>query len=125
MSKLGLLPAVSATIIALSLFTVPAINTAAAETGPDLSAGSIDGPQGTRGFNIAWYVSRDRLGYGSHSGVPGHTKVCNLNSQFDWTAPDDPGGSRTIKWVVDENNMVPDSDRSNNTASVVVVINRP
>lgn len=145
MSKLGLLPAASATVIALSFLTVPAINTAAAETGPDLSAGVIDGPlyvdpgqrvhydtcvenlgdQGTRGFNIAWYVSGDRMGYGSHSGVPGHTKVCNGNSQFDWTAPNDPGGSRTIKWVVDEDNMVQDSDRSNNTSSVLVVINHP
>jgi hypothetical protein len=41
MSKLGLLPAASATVIALSLLTVPAINTAAAETGPDLSAGKL------------------------------------------------------------------------------------
>ena len=129
-------------VLAVGLLAGPAATTASAETGPDLSAGPIDGSQylkpgekvhfdtcvenqgdqGTGVFNIAWYVSGERVGYGSHSGVPAHTKICDGNSQFDWTAPGDVGGSRIIKWVVDEDNMVQDSDRSNNSSEVTVVI---
>jgi len=138
----------AATVMALGLVAGSATNTAAAETGPDLDAGTIDGPlyvqagqkvhfetcvenvgdQDSGGFNIAWYVSGQRLGYGSHSGVPAHTKVCayhggaNGNSFFDWTAADDPGGSRTIKWVVDEDHMVPDQNRSNNSSEYTIGI---
>ncbi|WP_354006275.1 CARDB domain-containing protein [Streptomyces sp. NBC_00268] len=129
----------AAAVIALGLLSGPATNTASAQpTGPDLVAGYIDGPtsvqpdqrahyetcvenlgdQGTGVFNIAWYVSGERIGYGSHSGVPGHTKVCDGNSHFDWTVPNDPGGSRTIKWVVDEDNHVHESDASEITVNI-------
>jgi subtilase family serine protease len=133
---------VAAGVLALALLAGPAATTASAAIGSDLSAGSIDGSQylkpgekvhfdtcvenqgdqATGVFNIAWYVSGQRVGYGSHSGVPAHTKICGGNSQFDWTAPNDVGGSRVIKWVVDEDNMVQDSDRGNNSSEITVVI---
>ncbi|ONI91684.1 hypothetical protein ALI22I_07340 [Saccharothrix sp. ALI-22-I] len=128
--------------MALGLLAGPATNTAAAQSGPDLYAGIIDGPlwapagtpvhfetcvenqgdQGTGVFNIAWYVGGVRQGYGSHEGVPAKTRVCNGNSQFYWTAPNDPGGSRHIKWVVDEDNHVQESNEDNNSTSYSIEI---
>jgi hypothetical protein len=133
MASAGLPRYAAATVMALGLLAGPATSTAAAQTGPDLDAGTIDGPvsvqagqrvhfetcvenrgdQDAGAFNIAWYVSGERLGYGRHLGVPAHTKVCAYhggadgNSFFDWTAPNDPGGYRTIKWVVDADHQVP------------------
>src|SRR4051794_7318645 len=83
MTPARILKYAAATVMALGLLASSATNTAAAETGPDLDAGTIDGPlyvqagqkvhfetcvenvgdQGSGGFNIAWYVSGQRLGY--------------------------------------------------------------
>jgi subtilase family serine protease len=133
----------AAAVMALGILAGPATATASAEpSDPDLIAGFINGPEsvepgqrvhfdtcvenlgdkGTGVFNIAWYVSGERIGYGSHSGVPGNTRICNGNSQFDWTAPDDPGGYRTIKWVVDEDNHVHESEEGNNSGVITVYI---
>jgi hypothetical protein len=134
----------AATVAALGLLAGPATGVAAAQTGPDLVAGDINytpngvihpgdrihfetcvenkGDQATGPFNIAWYVDDQRLGYGSHSGVPAHSKQCNGNSFFDWTVPDSNYGfnGARVRWAVDEDNMIPDIDRSNNRSFTIL-----
>jgi hypothetical protein len=88
------------------------------------------GDQASGDFNIAWYVSGERLGYGRHKSVPARTRVCAYgggsegNSFFDWTAPNDPGGSRIIKWEVDTDHQVPDTFRGNNSVERTIKITR-
>lgn len=148
MALAGILTYAAATLMTFGLVTGPASNTAAAATGPDLSSGAISGPlwakpgervhfetcvenfgdQPSGDFNIAWYVSGERLGYGRHLSVPAHTRVCKYqggadgNSFFDWTVPNDSGGSRIIKWEVDTDRQVPDKLRRNNSIERTIKI---
>ena len=133
--------------VALGL-AIASATTAAAQTLPDLHPTAVQlegginyvkagqtvrahscvenlGDQGTGVFNVAWYVDGTRQGYGSHRGVPGHSSVCNYNSAFTWTAPNDPGSDHTIKFVVDEDNFVQESDETNNSDTKPVGVLTP
>jgi hypothetical protein len=84
------------------------------------------GGTGTGVFNIRWLVDGQNVkpaAYGSHAGVPAHSTVLNGNSQFDWTPT--TAGTSTITFVVDSDNFVKESNESNNSASVRVVVAPP
>ncbi|MDO8473993.1 MAG: CARDB domain-containing protein [bacterium] len=77
------------------------------------------GPVTTGIFNIKWFVDDVQTGYGSHSGVSGSSTTMEGNSQFTWTAIE---GVHTIKFVVDADNHVNESDETKNTASTTVTV---
>ncbi|OGY43974.1 MAG: hypothetical protein A2731_02495 [Candidatus Buchananbacteria bacterium RIFCSPHIGHO2_01_FULL_39_8] len=73
----------------------------------------------TNVFNIKWYVDGIQKGYGSHWGINGNTTDMNGNSQFNWIAQK---GSHTIKFVVDADNHINESDENNNSTQVTVSV---
>ena len=75
------------------------------------------GDQGTGVFNIRWFVDGVSVGYGSHSGVPARATVLNGNSQYTWVAK---AGTHTIRFAVDVDNHVLESNESNNNIAVTV-----
>ena len=77
------------------------------------------GSHGSGLFNVKWFVDGIQEGYGSHLGVGADTTVLNGNSQFSWVAQP---GAHTIKFVVDANNRVAESNEENNEVSVVVMV---
>ena len=80
------------------------------------------GTQGTGVFNVRWFVDGESLGYGSHDGVPANSTVLDGNSQFFWEATE---GIHTITFAVDVDNQVMESDESNNSRSVTVMVTVP
>jgi subtilase family serine protease len=78
------------------------------------------GQTATGTFNIKWFVNNKQVGYGSHSGIPAGKTVMNGNSQlsYKFTAP----GTYTIKFVVDCDNHIPESNESNNEKSITITI---
>lgn len=78
-----------------------------------------NGGVGTEIFNVKWFVDDVQAGYGSHSGVSGNSTVMDGNSQFNWTAVE---GTHTIKFVVDTDNFVAESDETNNSAAATLTI---
>ncbi len=72
------------------------------------------------GFNIKWYVDDVQSGYGFHSGIPSGEIVMNGNSQFYWT-PQTPG-MHYIRFNVDTDNFVAESNETNNTLTIVVTV---
>src|SRR5207302_712644 len=77
------------------------------------------GSQGTGVFNVRWFVDDVSVGHGSHEGVPANTTMLNGNSQFSWVAT---AGTHTIKFAVDVDNHVVESNESNNSTSVRVTV---
>jgi len=97
-------------------------------TASEMSAGKLilfdsgiknTGATSTGVFNIQWFVDGDRLGYGSHQGIPSQETVMNGNSFFKWNAV---FGKHTIKFVVDPDKMVKESNEENNSAEITVDI---
>jgi len=70
-------------------------------------------------FNIKWFVDDVEVGYGSHGGVPNNSVVMNGNSQYTWVAAE---GSHTIKFIVDADNHIKESDETNNTISLNLTV---
>jgi subtilase family serine protease len=66
------------------------------------------GQNDTDTFNIKWFVNDKLAGYGGHYGIPANTTVMDGNSQFSYkfTSP----GTYTIKFVVDCDNHIPESN---------------
>lgn len=71
----------------------------------------------TGDFRIKWYVGNVQVGYGVHYGVPGGGLIMNGNSQYTWTAV---SGIHTLKFVLDTDGNVNESNEGNNTVSVTV-----
>ena len=73
-------------------------------------------------FNIKWFVDEAQVGYGSHSGVPANTTLMDGNSQYSWTAV---AGTHIIKFMVDADNFVDESDETNNIVSITISVPTP
>jgi hypothetical protein len=116
--------------------------TAVAQSGPDLAPTAItfdqgavrigskihfdsgvvnNGDQESGVFNIKWFVDNREVGaYGSHESVPAGATVLDGNSQFDWTF--DAAGSHTVEFRIDVDNHVAESNETNNSTSVDVMV---
>jgi hypothetical protein len=75
------------------------------------------GTSGTGGFNVKWFVDGVQVGYGGHTGVPAGTTVLTGNSALTWTAT---AGTHTIRFTVDVDGNVQESNESNNSTAVTV-----
>jgi len=73
-------------------------------------------------FNIKWFVDEAQVGYGSHSGVPANTTLMDGNSQYSWTAV---AGTHIIKFMVDADSFVNESDETNNIVSTTISVPTP
>jgi hypothetical protein len=73
----------------------------------------------TSNFNIKWFVDGVQVGYGGHNGIPAGAIVMNGNSQYTWTATE---GTHKIKFVVDADNHIVESNEANNSATKTVIV---
>ncbi|MBN2736702.1 MAG: hypothetical protein JXR70_06950 [Spirochaetales bacterium] len=85
------------------------------------SAIANNGTVDSSAFNIAWYVDDVQLGYGSHEAVPAGETDSTGNSFFDYTVEE---GEHEIRFVVDSDDEVEESDESNNQVSIVIGSNQ-
>ena len=71
-------------------------------------------------FNIKWFVNDAQVGYGGHDPVAAGATDLNGNSAYEWT-PSAPG-TYIIRFVVDPDQNVVESNESNNEASITITI---
>ena len=71
-------------------------------------------------FNIKWFVNDVQVGYGGHVSISPGTTDLNGNSAYEWT-PSAPG-TYVIRFVVDTDQYVPESNEDNNETSVTITI---
>lgn len=75
-----------------------------------------NGSAASSGFAIKWYVDGVEVGYGGHDSVGAGVTLDSGNSGWDWwsAAP----GTHTVKFVVDADNSIAETNESNNSAEV-------
>jgi hypothetical protein len=73
----------------------------------------------TGNFHIKWFVNNNQVGYGVHTGVAGNATVLNENSAYRWTAA---SGTYTIRFVLDADSHVTESNEANNSRSIMVTV---
>ena len=71
-------------------------------------------------FNIKWLINGTQVGYGGHIGVAAGATETNDNSEYIWT-PDLPG-TYTIRYEVDTDQHIAESDETNNAAEMRVAV---
>lgn len=76
-------------------------------------------PVATGEFNIKWYVDDVVVGHGMHKAIPANTTVYSGNSSFTWKAVP---GVHVIKFEVDADGEINESNEFNNIRSVAVVV---
>lgn len=72
------------------------------------------------GFNIKWFVNGNEMGYGGHQGIRAGSQDMTNNSQFNWKPTQ--AGTFEIKFVVDCDRFIEETNENNNASSVMVTV---
>ena len=77
------------------------------------------GQKNADGFNVKWFVDGVQKDYGAHSGVTAGATNTTGNSKYNWVATP---GTHTIRFEVDSDSYINESNEGNNAATLQVTI---